>query len=299
MFFVSISLGLCAFIISYILFSPSIALAKTLGAIDFPSARKSHTTPTSRAGGLSFFVAFSLSLVLLPINASLKIPLVLSGGIIFIVGLIDDSKSISPFAKLSGQFMATSLYILMTHSEFDGFWEKLFGIASLFWIIFITNATNLCDGLDGLAGGITSSQALCLAIISLFAGRYDTFSCSILLLFSILGFLPRNIPPAQTFMGDCGSLFLGFILGTLSSFLVYKTQNLLVLISVLLIFRVSSADAIQSFIRRIVTGNNPFAADRGHFHHKLLDLGFTKECAVLALVTLSLIFGFIAILLQI
>ncbi len=290
-----ILVSLFAFVVSFSLFKPSVYLANVLGAIDIPNERKIHSKPTSRLGGLSFFIAFCVMLPLLPIDASYKISLILGGGVIFCVGMLDDAINISPFAKLCGEFLAVSVYIFLSFLKTDTLVEKLFGIGSLLWMIFIINATNLCDGLDGLAGGITCTQALSLATVSLVFGSYGVFWCSILLLFATLGFLPRNMPPAKTFMGDCGALFLGFILSALSTRLIYETRSILLLLSMPLIFRIPTSDAILSFFRRALKKKNPFSADRGHFHHKLLDTGFTRECAALALISISLLFGTLAI----
>lgn len=287
---------LVAFFTSLALFYPSVRLANTVGAIDFPNERKIHARPTARLGGLTFFAPFCILLPFLPIDSGLKISLITGGTVIFAVGLLDDTVNLSPFAKLSGQFLASAFYLFFTFNQEDSIYNKIFGIITLFWLIFITNATNLCDGLDGLAGGIASTQAFCLSVIALILESYDVLLCSSLLLFGILGFLPRNVPPAKIFMGDCGSLFLGFILSALSIRLVYESQSIVALLAIPLVFRVPTADAIQSFFRRIIKRKNPFMADKGHFHHKLLDMGFSKECAALALITVSLFFGFISII---
>jgi UDP-GlcNAc:undecaprenyl-phosphate GlcNAc-1-phosphate transferase len=164
-----------------------------------------------------------------------------------------------------------------------------------FWIVFLTNAINLCDGLDGLASSISSEQALCLTILALIFKNYDVFLCSLLLFASALGFLPRNFPKAKIFMGDCGALFLGFTLACLSSKLVLESQSIACMISTLLIFRIPILDTTQSFLRRLIARKNPFSADKGHFHHQLIKSGFTKECTTLLLLTLSLLFGFIGV----
>lgn len=296
MFFIGFSLALGALIISYKLFLPSMLLAKRLGAIDIPDKRRSHSRPTPRLGGFSFFIAFFLSLLLLPIESGFKIALLVGSSVIFLVGILDDSVSISPFAKLTGQFLAGSTYIMIAHTTPEDAKAKLFGVASLFWAVFLSNSINLCDGLDGLASGISISQAVCLCAISTVADHRDVFLCSLMLIFAILGFLPQNLPPAKIFMGDCGSLFLGFTLSVLSSRLVYDTQSLPILLAMPLIFRIPTADTVQSFFRRILKGKNPFSADRGHFHHKLVDLGFSKDCAALALICASLLFGLIGVI---
>lgn len=286
-----------SFALSYLLFHPSAALSRLLGAIDLPNDRKIHSKPTVRGGGFSLFVAFTLLLITLPMNVEIKISLSLSGALLFLIGFLDDVVNISPFIKLSGQFLALAIYHLS--AEALGFSISIMqGILSAIWIVFITNATNLIDGLDGLAGGVCASEALCLAALAMLLGNDKIFVCSFLLLGAVLGFLPRNFPNAQIFMGDCGALFLGFTLAVLSSRLVIESGSFICLLSVLLIFRVPIYDTNVSIVRRILKRKNPFKADKEHFHHLLLKHGFTKECAALALISISLVFGLIGIILS-
>lgn len=294
MLFTFLSLIACAFLSTYVLFFPSLILSYKIGAIDIPNSRKMHALPTARAGGLSFFVVFSTLLILSPVNLELKIPLIFGGTTIFLVGFLDDSVSLSPIQKLAGQFSAASIYIFL-----EGEKPLAEGILTLIWLIFLSNATNLIDGLNGLAGGICTSESLCLAVIALCIGNFNIFLCALILLGSVLGFLPHNFPKAKIFMGDCGALFLGFTLAALSSKLVFESQSILCLLSTLLIFRVPTYDTNLSIVRRLIKGKNPLKADKEHFHHQLLKKGFTKECTTLALVTLSLIFGFIGIILSV
>lgn len=285
------AVGLGAFLLTFVLFKPSLLLARAVGAIDIPIGRKMHSRPTARVGGFAFFVAFIVFLPLLPISTELKVSLLLGSGIIFLTGFFDDALQISPFVKLSGQLFATAVYLLSANFQM----HVLYGVFILFWIVFITNAINLIDGLDALAGGISGSIALALSVISMIFSSYDISLVSLLLLFAVLGFLPRNMPPARIFMGDCGALTLGFLLATLSTRLIFESRSLLCSIAVVLLFRVPSADTVQCFIRRIATGKNPFEADRGHFHHKLLRYGFKPECASLLLITVSLLLCLISI----
>ena len=279
---------------SYCLFPTSIALSNLVGAIDYPTIRKSHSTPTARCGGLSFFVAFSMVLIVFPITLELKLPLLLGGSFIFLIGFLDDAIDISPFMKLSGQFFALAVYHFV--SEFLDYKISVFKeILIAIWIIFLTNATNIIDGLDGLAGGICASELLCLGIISMFFGNVDIMICSFFLLAAIIGFLPHNFPRAKTFMGDCGALFLGFTLAILSSRLMIESESTLCVLAMLLIFRVPIYDTNLSIFRRLIKRKNPFKADKNHFHHYLIRHGFTKECASLALITISLFFGFLGI----
>ena len=287
-----------AFLLSFIMFRPSLALSNRVGAIDFPSERKIHSQPMARAGGFSFFVSFSVCLLVSPTDPLLKSPLILGSGIVFLVGFLDDTVNLSPFIKLSGQFLALAVYHFSSEligNEIPTFSAILISI----WVIFITNAVNIIDGLDGLAGGVCCSQALCLVAISLIWGNKSILLCSLILLAAIMGFLPHNFPRAKIFMGDCGALFLGFALAIFSSKLIIDSKSIFCLLAILLIFCVPSYDTIFSFTRRIIKGKNPFRADRGHLHHRLLSCGFSKECATLMLVTISLLFGLLGIIISV
>ncbi len=292
-YFFVIYLGL---LLSYLLFHPSLAISEIFGAIDYPSERKIHSKPMARGGGFAIFVAFSVMLIIIPIKIDLKIPLILSGVVIFLIGFLDDAISISPFMKLSGQFLALAVYHFI--SELLGYEISIAqGVLGAAWIIFITNATNIIDGLDGLACGVCAGEALCLAIISLILGKMEIMMCALLLLGVMLGFFPHNFPRAKIFMGDCGALFLGFLLAALSSRLVIESESILCLLSIFLVFRIPMYDTNLSIIRRLAKRKNPFKADKEHFHHLLLRHGFSKECAALLLISVSLLFGLLGIVL--
>lgn len=291
MFIIPFSIIVGAFLLSYSLFLPSIALSYRVGAIDLPNARKTHAIPTARAGGFAFFIAFISLLPLLPMDVDMKTPLIWGGTAIFLVGFLDDTISLYPFQKLTGQLAAASIYIALGNEN-----NIIIKALTFLWIIYLCNAINLSDGLNGLAGGITASQSICLGVLAIILQNTGVMWCALLLLGVILGFLPRNFPHAKIFMGDCGALFLGFILAALSSRLVFESGSIICLFSTLLIFRVPTYDTNLSIIRRLIKRKNPFKADKGHFHHHLLRWGFSKECAALALVTASLFFGLVGIL---
>ena len=284
-------------LLSYCLFPSSLSVSKLVGAIDYPTIRKSHTKPTPRAGGIAFFLAFSVAFIIIPANVSLKIPLILGGAVIFLVGFSDDAVNIAPFVKLSGQALALTVYHFT--AEFLQYDLSIFqSILTSVWIIFISNATNIIDGLDGLCAGVSSCEALCIGVLALILGNTDVMICSFLLMGAIVGFLPNNFPKAKIFMGDCGALFLGFTLAVLSARLVIESGSLLCLLSILLIFRLPLYDTNFSIIRRIARRKSPFKADKNHFHHILVRNGFTKECASLLLITLSLFCGFCGIIIS-
>lgn len=291
MLIVYLLMVLAAFLLSLALFSPSLTLSYVTGALDVPNERKTHTSTMARGGGLAFFVTFTVLIFSLPIDTNFKIALTVGGFTTFLIGLWDDIINLSPFQKLAGQSAGALAYIALSGNT--GLMES---ILTFGWIVFIGNAINLCDGLNGLAGGISSSQSLCIATLALILGNSSVLLCSLLLLGAILGFLPRNFPQAKIFMGDCGALFLGFTLGALSSELMMKFPSPILALSLYLVFIMPITDAIASFFRRIIHGKNPFAADKGHFHHRLIDRNFSKECATLALVSASLLFGLLGII---
>lgn len=297
--FINISLALAALFLSFVLFPFSVRFSKVLGAWDQPSERKVHLHPMPRAGGVAFFAAFSVLLLPMRISVPLKASLLCGTSLIFLVGLFDDAKGLSPLKKITGQAAAAAIPIFFGLNLYSGdsvLLSFLFGILSVFWIIFLTNAINLSDGLDALAAGSTSAFSFTLSLFSLIIFDIDIFWISLLLLCSILGFIPNNRPPAKIFMGDCGSLFIGYVLSLLSLKWIADSPTPLHALAIVLLFVIPLSDTVQSFFRRIKNGKSPFSADRGHFHHKLLDLGFTKETSALALISCSLFFGLLAVL---
>lgn len=298
-FFINISLTLAAFLLSFSLFPFSLRFSRTLGAIDLPNSRKIHSRPTARAGGVAFFISFSFFLLFIQISLPLKLSLLIGGALIFLIGLFDDAKNLSPMKKFTGQAAAAAIPIFFGIDVYNGkdvFSEFLFGFLSVFWIIFLTNAINLSDGLDGLAAGSSASFSFTLALFSLIVFDRDVFWLSLLLAFSIFGFIPHNRHPAKIFMGDCGSLFIGYALSLLSLKWIADSPSLLHAIAVIILFLIPISDTVQSFFRRIFSGKSPFSADRGHFHHRLLDNGFTVQTSALAIITASAFFELVAVL---
>lgn len=285
-----------AMLLSLALFPFSLSLSRAIGAIDVPHGRKIHLHPTARAGGVAFFASFSLLAPLLSISFSLKASLLLGGGIIFITGILDDALELSPLQKLTGEGAAAAVPLLFGSAEAGSSSPRalVMNALALFWVLFLTNAINLSDGLDALAAGSSSVFALVLSLLFLLSARFDLFLCSLILLFALIGFLPHNAPPASIFMGDCGSLFIGYVLSLLSLEWLSASPSPARALSIVLLFGVPLFDTLQSFFRRLAHRKNPFSADRGHLHHKLLDRGFTKETASLALICCSLALGFIA-----
>lgn len=300
-FTVNTLLVLWSAIVSYMLFGVAWELSCRIGAVDLPNGRKIHKVPMPRAGGLCFFLPFSAAMLFLRISPSVKLFLLSGASFVFLVGLSDDIFSVSPLHKLAGQAAAAAIPVffgLNFYTGRDPLLRASFGCLTFFWILLLTNAVNLSDGLDGLAAGESLSFCLTLSVLSVICGNADVAAVSCLLASSLVGFIPHNRHPAKIFMGDCGSLFIGFSLSVLSVIWLSESCTLPHTAAILLLFLVPIADTVQSFFRRLRKRKSPFSADKGHFHHRLLNVGFTESTAAYALVTLSVLFALFSVLLM-
>jgi UDP-GlcNAc:undecaprenyl-phosphate GlcNAc-1-phosphate transferase len=167
---------------------------------------------------------------------------------------------------------------------------------TMIWIVGITNAINFIDGLDGLAAGTASISSLSLLFISIFWGDYQAIFLTAALAGSTLGFLPFNFNPAKIFMGEAGSAFLGFTLGTISIMGMIKSYTTLAIIIPLIVLGLPIFDTAFAIIRRLLRGQSPMQADRGHLHHRLVDSGLTQKQAVLILYAISAVLGIVGLL---
>lgn len=311
---------LLAFITSFVAVPYTIKLARKVGAIDMPSDRRVNKQPIPRIGGIAILTGFLVSSIYLIITCSLDNKIVLNDsdkylvkclgflmGIIIleIFALTDDLKDLKPILKLIGQVLAaTVIFACGIRIDYINSWllpTWMSYILTIGWIIGITNAINLIDGLDGLSSGISLISSFLLLII--FATNYSPV-ISVLLITalagSILGFMPFNIHPAKTFMGDVGSQFLGFALAVISILGVAKTVTLIVLIAPVLVLGLPIFDTLFAIIRRIIKGKSlkaVFKADRGHLHHRLMQQGFTQKQSVAILYAVSASLGMVAIIL--
>lgn len=246
-------------------------LAYRIGAIDVPSdSRRMHKTPTPRIGGLAVFGGFLVAAVLSP---SGQIAALLSGGLVLVaIGLVDDVYRIDPYRKLAFQIIAAFVAVAFGANMSVGN-GLLSAAVSVAWLVILPNSFNLIDGLDGLCVRVSIFASIGLFFISGSAS-------ALALAGALVGFLPRNLRPARMFLGDTGSLFIGFVLGVISlEAVAYDVSPA----ALLLIFALPLADTGFAFFRRILNGRNPFRPDREHFHHRLTDLGFSHREASLLL----------------
>ncbi len=281
-------------------------LAVRCGAIDLPDARKVHDKPIPRWGGIAIYLAFFL-----PVSGFLGwggkgVPgLILGGTVILLVGIVDDLVGLSPKLKFLGQVVAAAVLIasgiriqFLTNPGGGMLYLGLWGIPlTLLWVVGITNMLNLIDGLDGLAAGISSIAATALFFVALQKGQATVALYTVALTGSALGFLRYNFNPARIFMGDAGSMFLGFVLAAVSIQGALKGATTIALSIPAVALGVPIFDTVFAIIRRFHNGKPIYMADKGHLHHRLLALGLSQRQAVLLVYLVSICLGVDAVLL--
>lgn len=285
-------------------------LSCKLGAIDYPKSRGLNKEPMPRMGGTAIVLGFLCSVVILSpfvkeFHTKQFMGFLLGGVIIVALGMLDDIYELSPKFKLIFQIIAACI-VVGTGTKIDvimwPYWEQLkpfAGIVTVIWIIGLINAVNLIDGVDGLAAGVTSIAALCITILCIISGSQLAVVLTATLAGSCLGFLPRNFSPAEIYMGDTGSTFLGYVLAVSSCIGVYKGYAVLSIVISVLAMALPILDTLFAMIRRAINHKPIMMADRGHLHHRLIDSGYSHTQAVIILYGLSLLSATIAILIAI
>jgi len=305
-FYESAFILVSAFVIAYFSMPGVIRLAHRWGAIDQPDFRKVHQTAMPRMGGMAIFLSFILCMLLIVKASGPFTGIVIGASIVFLVGLLDDIYQLSPWLKLAGQIVASAVAIYFgvqihfVNNPFDGMLALgYFSIPLTFlWIVGISNAINLIDGLDGLAAGVSSIAALTMGIVALMQGQVMVAVVAFVLVAATLGFLPYNFFPARTFMGDGGSNFLGFTLGCLAVVGVAKSTALISLVIPIVILGIPIFDTFFAIFRRIYKKTPIFLPDKDHLHHRLLAMGFPHQTTVLIIYAISSFFGLTAIALS-
>jgi UDP-GlcNAc:undecaprenyl-phosphate GlcNAc-1-phosphate transferase len=290
---------LWAFLISVFAIPSIVQVAHKKSLLDEPNDRTIHELLTPRLGGLAIFAGF-ISAITIFGHVDYGIQYVLAGSvIIFFIGLKDDIVSVSAFKKFFVQILAAGIVMFLPEIRITSFQGILGvdllepGMSFLFTfivIIGITNALNLIDGLDGLAGCIVSVCCISFGIyfsMSEDNSYYAYSSVAFSLLGSILGFLRYNIHKAKIFMGDTGSLVCGFIISVLAiKFVEMKIVDNAPSVSIAILF-IPILDTARVFVLRILAGKSPFTPDKNHIHHKLIDLGFSQLATVALLVLIN------------
>jgi UDP-GlcNAc:undecaprenyl-phosphate GlcNAc-1-phosphate transferase len=264
-----------------------------------------------RLGGLAIYLAFACTFLMIsPILGDFRENaawgLLIGGAIIVLVGALDDKYELSPKVKLLGQLIAAcvvvsfGLKVDLVNIPF-GDTLPLIGWLSIpitiVWIVAVTNAINLIDGLDGLAAGVSAIATATVLVLAAIMGNITVVILCVLLLGSIIGFLFFNFHPAKIFMGDSGALFLGFSLATLSV-LGFKQVTIMSFLVPILILGVPLSDTFFAIVRRLVNRTPISVADKSHLHHCLRQLGFSHRKTVVIIYGISLVFGISAVVLS-
>lgn len=291
-------------------------LAVRLGAIDMPgvkgtdSERHLHVQPTPRMGGLAIFVGFLAAMWLFVQLTPALAAMLLGAIVIVLVGILDDIFRLPALVKLVAQIIAAVIaasggnlirYISAPEWLASGGHVNLnlFAVpVTVLWIVLITNAVNLIDGLDGLAAGVSAISSVCLVVVAL---GYSDMTVAVLcgaLAGGCVGFLPYNISPARIFMGDTGSTFIGYLLAVASIQGLFKIYAIISFLVPFLLLGLPIFDVCFAVVCRISHGESPLKADRKHVHYRLLDMGLSKQQTVAVLYIISGILGLVSVLLS-
>lgn len=268
------------------------SIARRMGAMDEPDSRKIHDDPTPRLGGLAIFFGFIIpALLFLELTEQMKGVLV-GASIICLFGAVDDLRGTGPLTKFAGQFIAAGC-LIWYGVRIDYFTLPFVGAVdlpvelsvplTLLWTVALINIVNFIDGMDGLAAGVCTIAAGTFAVIAISLGRPGAGILAAILAGTTLGFLRHNFFPASIFMGDSGSMLLGFVLAAVTVHGVLKSVAAVTLVIPLLILGVPIFDLSFAILRRIKNGQNIFRPDRGHLHHRLFNIGYSQRKAVLVL----------------
>lgn len=292
-----------ALAVAYIVTPQVKNLAIKAGALDAPDARKVHTKPIPRMGGLAIYAGFVLA-VLASVHVNREIMGLLAGGtFILIIGIIDDIMQLSAKVKLLGQIAAAAILIFfdiriewLTNPFGDMIYVEYFSIPlTILWVVGLTNTVNLIDGLDGLAAGVSTIASITILLVALQQNFWSVAILSAALAGSALGFLQHNFNPAKIFMGDTGSMFLGYMLAAVSVTGTVKSAATIALIVPIVALGLPIMDTAFAIIRRYMSGKPIFKPDKGHLHHRLLEMGLTQRQAVLLMYAISGCLGMSAI----
>jgi len=304
---------LIALILTIMLIPMVRSFAPEIGAVDKPSERKIHNSNIPRLGGiaiyLGFLVAVLFGLLLGGVKGSVISPrpilgILLGGSIVLLTGLLDDIRHLHPLTKLLGQIAGAGIAIYFgveisfVSNPFSGLLPLGYVAIplTLLWVVGMTNAINLIDGLDGLATGVTAISAATLFFVALRTHQLGAALLMLALAGTAIGFLRYNFFPASIFLGDSGSYFFGFVLATASIVGVFKTTLVVALIVPLLILGVPIFDTTFAIIRRLKQKKSPFAADDKHIHHLLLRAGLSQREAVMSIYIACFLLSAIALI---
>lgn len=294
---------LCSVLISFAMTPVVRVLAFKIGAIDVPlDQRRMHKKPIPRIGGLAIFVAFTVSTLIFCEPSAQLYSIWIGGGILVVIGILDDIYRLPAMLKfvvqIGSAFVAVACGVVIDNISIAGHYIMFgnWGVPiTILWIVGLVNAINLIDGLDGLACGVSAICSTSLFFVILLSGDGASALIIALLAAACVGFLPFNKNPAKIFMGDTGALFLGYAFAVTAISGVFKLHTLISFMVPMSIFALPLLDTSIAFIRRIIHGRSPFSPDRGHLHHRLVDMGFSQKNVVRILYAITALLGLVAV----
>lgn len=269
----------------------SALLARRLGAVDQPSGRRIHRTPTPRLGGLAIFAGFMLPVLwFVPGDPGAR-ALLAGATLIVLLGAIDDVWGLTPAVKLAGQVGCAAIPVA-AGLTIDHVTLPLLGVFDLgfaqypltiIWFVAIVNMINFIDGMDGLAAGVGGIGASTFAILAASLGRADAAILAAALAGACIAFLAFNFHPARVFMGDSGALLIGFVLAGVAVSGVMKSAAAVAVVAPLIVLAIPILDTSFVILRRMKHGLPVYSADRSHFHHRFFTIGWSQRRTVLTL----------------
>jgi len=298
---------LTAFVLALIFTPVAIWIAPKIGAVDIPKdARRMHTKPMPRFGGMAIFIGAMAAIIVFMGNDPRVIGILIGGICVYALGVVDDLKGMPAKVKLLGQIGCASIVFsfgiriqFITNHFGDGH-SYLVGVTSfiitIIWIVGIMNTVNLIDGLDGLAAGVAAIASLSICYTAYIHGMYEVTLAMLAIAGGALGFLPYNFHPAKIFMGDSGSLFLGFMLAAFSIMGPVKGATIVATIVPVLVLGIPIFDTAFAILRRLINRRPIMEADKGHLHHRMMAVGLGQRRTVLMIYGISAVMGIAAVL---
>lgn len=294
---------ICAALVAFACTPPVRALAYRIGAIDVPrDKRRMHKKPTPLIGGLAIYLGFTVAASIFCDYTGTLLAILAGGTLLVIVGILDDKFSLSALLKLFIQIGAALIAVyfdvsighvsLFGKTVVLGMWEIP---VTVLWIVGLTNAINLIDGLDGLACGISAICSASISCVMLLTGDIPSAMLTLILTAACFGFIPFNRNPARIFMGDTGALFLGYTLAVISAGGFFKVNTAISFLIPLSVFALPLFDTLNAITRRVLSGKSPFSPDKNHLHHKLVGMGFTHKESVKILYAICALMGLVSV----
>ncbi len=292
-------------VVTLILVLPVSKLAYKLDIVDRPGLHKTHSGIKPLLGGLAIFAGITFAMLVFSNASTMRLTLFIAMLILLITGLIDDIYNIKPLQKMAGQTAAATIVVIFNlpyYHLFFEFFERFYMPAPVIifliisWIVLMVNAFNLIDGLDGLAAGTAAIIFTTIALITLLnSGSSTIIALQVICTGACVGFLIFNFNPARIFMGDTGSMLLGFLLATTFLLSLNSTLNGSLIMGSIFIFAYPALDVIFAIIRRLRNRTSIFAADKSHIHHVLMSLGFSIRKTVIIIYMISILFSIMAV----